>query len=532
MPTRHLQRALPGRLIETLEQRRLLSGAVQTVPTTGTIVGWVGDDDGHDFALSDIEDSPAVGVKVFIDANRNGKLDAANGSEPAELSVVTDSWGSFEFDNLPPGAYSVREIPPKGFRPFTPAFFDVAVSAGASVGAGDFLNTDYAVVDGTRRADRIRIEKVASGLSVTINNRTPQIFKHVAGVVIRSGAGDDRVAVSAQTLLPTWIDGGDGADALHGGGSSNTIFGGAGPDSITGGAAADSIDGGDGNDLIHCDNGNDFILGSAGNDEIYGGGGSDTIEGDEGNDLIHGDDGNDSIQGSRGNDQIYGDDGADQIYDDDDYYNPGNDSIDAGDGNDQINSWYGTDVLKGGIGNDQFDVSTTVLSLDGGVGRDTLTSSYYDDPLPSNILRIEISSTPPSPPPGSGGGSSGCFLTTAVVGWSGGVDDGPELTLLRRFRDTYMRGLADGPDMIRDYHLYAPRIVRAIENNGLGALEWPCVLAMVHAAIGHIRAGRNAAALRVYAAEYLRLKARYGQPSGGGTERRRPRKRAAVLRSC
>ena len=86
-----------------------------------------------------------------------------------------------------------------------------------------------------------------------------------------------------------------------------------------------------------------------------------------------------------------------------------------------------------------------------------------------------------------------------------------ELTVLRRFRDGYMRSLPDGAAMIRDYYQYAPEVVESIAKNDKGNEEWPQVYAMVQTAIRHIESGREAEALAVYAAEYLRLKARYVQ---------------------
>jgi hypothetical protein len=63
--------------------------------------------------------------------------------------------------------------------------------------------------------------------------------------------------------------------------------------------------------------------------------------------------------------------------------------------------------------------------------------------------------------------------------------------------------------MIRDYYANAPRVIRAIERAGTGEIEWPSVYAVIQVAIQHIKAGKNAAALTVYAMEYLRLKVRY-----------------------
>jgi hypothetical protein len=41
---------------------------------------------------------------VFLDTNGNGQLD------PGELSTLTDSNGYFQFNNLPPGSYNIREV--------------------------------------------------------------------------------------------------------------------------------------------------------------------------------------------------------------------------------------------------------------------------------------------------------------------------------------------------------------------------------------------------------------------------------------
>jgi len=105
----------------------------------------------------------------------------------------------------------------------------------------------------------------------------------------------------------------------------------------------------------------------------------------------------------------------------------------------------------------------------------------------------------------------GGFLTTAVVRWAGKDDDCHELTVLRRFRDGYMRRLPQGPQLIQDYYQHAPRVVRAIEEQGRGEVEWPNVYAMVQRAVGLIEAGRNEEALDLYSVEYLRLKAEYVQ---------------------
>lgn len=53
----------------------------------------------------------------------------------------------------------------------------------------------------------------------------------------------------------------------------------------------------------------------------------------------------------------------------------------------------------------------------------------------------------------------GCFLTTAIVDRRGEADDGPTLTKLRNFRDTYMAAI---PSDVEEYYRVAPQIVASI----------------------------------------------------------------------
>jgi hypothetical protein len=63
--------------------------------------------------------------------------------------------------------------------------------------------------------------------------------------------------------------------------------------------------------------------------------------------------------------------------------------------------------------------------------------------------------------------------------------------------------------MIGDYYAHAPQVVRSIEQRRLGEQEWPKIYQMVQKAVRLIEAGDNREALKLYAAEYLRLKAEY-----------------------
>jgi hypothetical protein len=55
-----------------------------------------------------------------------------------------------------------------------------------------------------------------------------------------------------------------------------------------------------------------------------------------------------------------------------------------------------------------------------------------------------------------------CFLTTACVKYYGLPDDCKELTILRQFRDHYMKEFKEGRQAIQEYYHLAPKIVEEI----------------------------------------------------------------------
>ena len=61
------------------------------------------------------------------------------------------------------------------------------------------------------------------------------------------------------------------------------------------------------------------------------------------------------------------------------------------------------------------------------------------------------------------GGGGGCYLTSACVEAKGLSDDCHELTVLRNFRDGYMRSLPNGAADICEYYHVAPLIVEKIK---------------------------------------------------------------------
>ena len=456
---KHRQRSV----VEKLENRWLLNGDMK-----GTVL----DQTNGNAGMS--------GVTVYIDANDNRILDSG------EISVVTDSSAVFQFTNLPASySYLVRQVVPADYEetstPWSGTVIDNYVND-----IGSFVNVHYWMVKGTSGDDIVTAQADSGGAKVTVNGVSEiRSLNNIRAISLWGRDGNDRITIDGQLQFPTRIFGDAGNDTIIGGPKEDTIFAGGGDDSIQGGAGNDSIRGGGGNDRISAGDGNDRVKGDGGNNFIHGGAGNDSIEGSSGvsagRATVFGDDGNDSIFGGRKNDSLLG-----------------------GAGNDSIWGMNGGDRILGGAGDDVLVASDFQFEdfIWGGSGNDRLSRDHKD-----HWQGVEKESVPahPSSEPFIGG----CFLTTAVVHWAGKADDCYELTVLRRFRDGYMRGLPDGQEMIRDYYQHAPRVVEVIGQQNLGDEEWPKVYAMVQEAVRLIEAGRNEEALALYSAEYLRLKAEY-----------------------
>jgi len=133
-----------------------------------------------------------------------------------------------------------------------------------------------------------------------------------AGMDIVQVVGDEGVTINLAQAEVEIAQGGRGNDILIGGGRSSVfIRGGEGDDILIGGAANDALSGEDGDDLIDGGAGNDVIRGHRGWDVLLGGAGDDFIEGGMEDDSLSGGEGNDALTGGQGDDTIYGGAGTD-----------------------------------------------------------------------------------------------------------------------------------------------------------------------------------------------------------------------------
>jgi hypothetical protein len=98
-----------------------------------------------------------------------------------------------------------------------------------------------------------------------------------------------------------------------------------------------------------------------------------------------------------------------------------------------------------------------------------------------------------------------CFLTTACVTYRNLPDNCEELTVLREFRDNYMRGLPTGESLIKVYYEAAPGIVAGINRSPRRRDIYEELYCILRKCVDAIKAGKNALALKVYMEMVLKL---------------------------
>ncbi len=180
-------------------------------------------------------------------------------------------------------------------------------------------------------------------------------------LTIRSGAGNDVIAVDPDVDINIVVDGG------------------AGNDRITTGAGNDRVDGGIGDDIIST---------GAGRDDVFGNGGKDRIDAGAGDDVVYGGDGDDELLGAAGNDYLEGGEGADRIL--------------GGDGDDMLSGGLGNDTLESELGNDRVYTGGGSDTVSNSAGSDTVYAQATSDRVSAadgarnTVVNIELSGTPGS----------------------------------------------------------------------------------------------------------------------------------------
>lgn len=106
--------------------------------------------------------------------------------------------------------------------------------------------------------------------------------------------------------------------------------------------------------------------------------------------------------------------------------------------------------------------------------------------------------------------TGGCFITTACIMAMGLPDDCYELTVLRGFRDNYLKNRENGAQDIADYYRNAPQIVESISNRNDADQIWRDIYQdMVCLCIQHIEAHEFEKAYKLYKSFTIRLRKEY-----------------------
>lgn len=178
------------------------------------------------------------------------------------------------------------------------------------------------MIHGTDLADRIGIGTKSSNYVVTVNGQTRGFAKNTVNSIQAYGYdGSDLIQMTEEVLPPSYLDGGNGNDAIFGsdgddiinaGAGRDTVYTRAGTNRVAGGDDADTVWGGIGRDRIFGGNGDDFLSGGAGRDILGGDAGNDTLLGGGSNDTLYGNAGNDILNGLNGSDYLDGGPDRDQ----------------------------------------------------------------------------------------------------------------------------------------------------------------------------------------------------------------------------
>ncbi len=204
-----------------------------------------------------------VGWTVFLDLNKNGKLDAG---EPTQ---VTNDSGNFTFANLTSGVkYRVREVLQAGWVQSTLNPQDITLADGeaATVQFGNRSTAPFLdgggnlFIYGTGGNDTIRVDVKKGQLRVTVNDVLFNNFSPTGQLVIYALDGKDEVTLTDAVTRDAVIYGGAGADKLTGGSGRNIILGGDDNDVLTGGSQRDLLIGGNGADVLRGGGEDDLLI--------------------------------------------------------------------------------------------------------------------------------------------------------------------------------------------------------------------------------------------------------------------------------
>ena len=251
--------------------------------------------------------------------------------------------------------------------------------------------------------------------------------------------------------------GGDGDDLITGFASNDFLDGGLGNDTLLGGAGNDTLIGGEGDDSLDGNAGKNKLSGLGGVDTLYGGLG-DTLLGGDGSDLYYV-----NASGVKLIEQT-GEGAGDAVFSSVSFTLPANvekltltntegaRTATGNDGDNQIIALnHGTVKVDGKAGDDLISASTLSATIYGGVGRDTIFGSDFDDVLYGNVAQFSNPADflPDDDSISGGDGNDTIFGGDGVDTLLGG-DGNDEIHTQAREITTLMGGLGDDVYVVDD----------------------------------------------------------------------------------
>lgn len=122
--------------------------ASASAPLTQNVTAAAGSISGHTYfdvtgngLSADDRVMGGITIKLFLDKNGNGTLDAGDGA--ALKTVVSDNAGAYTFSNVTPGKYFVQEVTPSGYVRTAPAastYYTDVMTSGTVIASNDFDN--------------------------------------------------------------------------------------------------------------------------------------------------------------------------------------------------------------------------------------------------------------------------------------------------------------------------------------------------------------------------------------------------------
>lgn len=123
----------------------------------------------------------------------------------------------------------------------------------------------HLMITGTPNSDSIQIIQDKSGETAFVqeNSRTIGNFelKSLTLIEFHGGAGNDKIVVSDQINVPTFLNGDAGDDSMMAGLGAAIMIGGDGNDVLIGGVSRDILIGGNGGDTLKGGAGDDILIG-------------------------------------------------------------------------------------------------------------------------------------------------------------------------------------------------------------------------------------------------------------------------------